>query len=58
VDERRELDRRLRFRDRLRADPALAGEYATLKCRLAARFAGNREEYTEAKRRFIDTNSD
>jgi GrpB-like predicted nucleotidyltransferase (UPF0157 family) len=58
VDEEHELNRRLRFRDRLRADPVLAREYAALKRRLASRFANDREAYTEAKRQFIDANSD
>jgi GrpB-like predicted nucleotidyltransferase (UPF0157 family) len=54
VDERAELDRRLRFRDRLRADPALAGEYAQLKRDLARRFRDDREAYTDAKRAFVE----
>jgi GrpB-like predicted nucleotidyltransferase (UPF0157 family) len=41
------------FRDRLRADPKLAREYAELKRSLAARFPGDREFYTEAKGEFI-----
>ncbi len=53
VDEREELERRLRFRDRLRADPALAGEYARLKRVLAERHRDDREAYTEAKSEFI-----
>ena len=53
VDERDELDRYLRFRDRLRADPAIAQEYATLKRTLAKRYANDREAYTEAKTPFI-----
>jgi len=40
VDDRAELERRLRFRDRLRAEPALADEYAALKRTLAARYPG------------------
>lgn len=43
----------LRFRDRLRADPALATEYAALKRRLAAELAEDRAAYTEAKGPFI-----
>jgi GrpB-like predicted nucleotidyltransferase (UPF0157 family) len=58
VDEQHELDRRLRFRDRLRADPTLAGEYATLKQGLARQYASDREAYSDAKRDFIDANSD
>jgi GrpB-like predicted nucleotidyltransferase (UPF0157 family)/RimJ/RimL family protein N-acetyltransferase len=53
VDEREELERRLRFRDRLRADPALAMEYAALKRTLAARHRHDREAYTNAKSGFI-----
>jgi GrpB-like predicted nucleotidyltransferase (UPF0157 family) len=45
--------RMLRFRDALRADPALAAEYAALKRELAARFPGDRPAYTEAKAGFI-----
>jgi GrpB-like predicted nucleotidyltransferase (UPF0157 family) len=54
VDDREELDRRLRFRDRLRADPALAAEYATLKRALAERYREDREAYTNAKAAFIE----
>lgn len=43
----------LAFRDALRADPALAGEYAALKRELAARFRDDREAYTAAKAEFI-----
>jgi GrpB-like predicted nucleotidyltransferase (UPF0157 family) len=53
VDEPRELERRLRFRDLLRADPALAGEYVALKRVLAERYREDREAYTEAKGEFI-----
>ncbi|MGH2854399.1 MAG: GrpB family protein [Solirubrobacteraceae bacterium] len=53
VDEREELDRRLRFRDRLRADRALAAEYATLKRALAERHQEDREAYTDAKATFV-----
>jgi GrpB-like predicted nucleotidyltransferase (UPF0157 family) len=53
VDEREELELRLRFRDRLRADPALAQEYATLKRSLAALHRDDREAYTEAKATFV-----
>ena len=53
VDEPGELERRLRFRDRLRADPVLAGEYATLKRMLAERYRDDREAYTEAKSEFV-----
>ena len=54
VDDPAELDRRLRFRDRLRADAALAAEYAALKRELAARFRNEREAYTQAKRAFVE----
>jgi GrpB-like predicted nucleotidyltransferase (UPF0157 family) len=53
VDEPSELERRLRFRDRLRADPILAGEYVTLKRALAERYSDDREAYTEAKSEFV-----
>ena len=43
----------LRFRDALRADPALAREYAELKLRLAAEHQHDREAYTAAKAPFI-----
>ncbi len=52
----------LAFRDRLRADARLAGQYVTLKRSLASRFAQDREAYTEAKsdfvRRALDGNPD
>ena len=53
VDEPEELERRLRFRDRLRADSALADEYAALKRALADRYREDREAYTAAKADFI-----
>jgi GrpB-like predicted nucleotidyltransferase (UPF0157 family) len=43
----------LAFRDRLRANPKVAGEYAALKRRLADRFSRDREAYTNAKADFI-----
>ena len=43
----------LAFRDRLRADPALARRYASLKRELAASLGGDRDAYTEAKSGFI-----
>lgn len=43
----------LAFRDRLRADAGLAAEYAALKRGLAARFADDREAYTDAKSDFV-----
>jgi GrpB-like predicted nucleotidyltransferase (UPF0157 family) len=57
VDEPEELERRLRFRDRLRADAALASEYARLKRTLATRHRDDREAYTEAKGEFIRASS-
>ena len=54
VDDRTELERRLRFRDRLRTDPALTAEYVTLKRALAARYPEDREAYTEAKAPFVE----
>jgi GrpB-like predicted nucleotidyltransferase (UPF0157 family) len=54
VDDRRELMRRLRFRDRLRAEPSLAAEYAMLKRDLAGRYRDDREAYTEAKAPFVE----
>jgi GrpB-like predicted nucleotidyltransferase (UPF0157 family) len=44
----------LAFRDRLRASPETAKEYAALKRDLAERFADDREAYTDAKTEFID----
>ena len=43
----------LAFRDHLRASPEKARDYAELKHRLAARFEGDREAYTDAKADFI-----
>ncbi len=45
---------RIAFRDRLRADTALAAEYAELKLRLARTHADDREAYTQAKTPFIE----
>lgn len=45
---------RLCFRDALRADPAMAGEYAALKQRLALEHRHDREAYTQAKSKFIE----
>ncbi len=50
--------RDLRFRDRLRADPALAEAYERLKMQLAARYPDNRAAYTAAKAEFIDPIAD
>jgi GrpB-like predicted nucleotidyltransferase (UPF0157 family) len=41
------------FRDRLRADPALAAEYDALKLRLAQAHPGDRARYTDEKGAFI-----
>lgn len=46
-------DEQLAFRDRLRAEPALAAEYATLKARAAAEHRADREAYTAAKATFV-----
>ncbi len=43
----------LTFRDRLRADPQLAANYAALKRDLAKHHRNDREEYTAAKATFI-----
>lgn len=43
----------LAFRNRLRSNTSLAGEYAALKHDLAERFANDRETYTDAKTDFI-----
>lgn len=48
---------RLRFRDALRADPALAARYAALKAALAAKHPRDREAYTEAKAAFVQAAS-
>jgi GrpB-like predicted nucleotidyltransferase (UPF0157 family) len=48
-----ELRAQLVFRDRLRADAALAGRYEMLKRELAERYRDNREAYTEGKTGFI-----
>jgi GrpB-like predicted nucleotidyltransferase (UPF0157 family) len=54
IDDPDELTRYLRFRDRLRADPALARQYETLKRELAERHRHDREAYTEAKSDFVN----
>jgi GrpB-like predicted nucleotidyltransferase (UPF0157 family) len=53
VDAPEELHLRLRFRDRLRVDPTLAGEYEALKRALAERHRKDREAYTDAKGAFV-----
>ncbi|MHB1109949.1 MAG: GrpB family protein [Devosia sp.] len=50
--------RNLRFRDRLRLDPALAAAYEHLKIKLAERFTGSRVDCTAAKKAFIDRIAD
>jgi len=45
--------RHIAFRDALRANPALAAEYAALKRRLAAEYGSDRIGYTDAKTDFI-----
>lgn len=45
---------RLCFRDALRSGPALAGEYATLKQRLAREHRNDREAYTRGKSAFVE----
>jgi GrpB-like predicted nucleotidyltransferase (UPF0157 family) len=54
VEERAELERHLRFRDRLRESAPLREEYAGLKRELSVRHADDREAYTEAKSEFVD----
>ena len=54
VDAREDLERCLRFRDRLRTDSKLAADYAALKRALAARFLEDRAGYTQAKTPFIE----
>ena len=49
----RDWTENLWFRDRLRADPALAAEYDALKLRLAQAHPGERARYTEAKSDFV-----
>jgi len=54
VDAGADLERCLRFRDRLRANPGLAADYVALKRALAARFQEDRKGYTNAKGQFIN----
>ncbi len=49
---------RLRFRDALRADAALAARYAALKAELAAKHPRDREAYTDAKAAFVQAASE
>jgi GrpB-like predicted nucleotidyltransferase (UPF0157 family) len=44
---------RLRFRDALRTNPALAARYAALKTELAAKHPNDREAYTDGKAAFV-----
>lgn len=53
VHESQAWHERLRFRDALRADPALAARYAELKARSAEQHANDREAYTDAKAGFV-----
>ncbi len=46
-------DRHVLFRDYLRANPEIAGQYARLKYELSGRFGEDREAYTDAKTDFI-----
>jgi len=46
-------DQQLRFRDSLRADPALRDEYSAIKLRLARIHADDRERYTDEKAAFV-----
>jgi GrpB-like predicted nucleotidyltransferase (UPF0157 family) len=48
------LERHLRFRDRLRADPELAREYGELKQELARRYRDDRVTYGELKSEFVE----
>ena len=43
----------IHFRDRLRSDPAIAGEYGELKIELARKHRTDRAAYTSAKTEFI-----
>jgi len=54
VDQAPDLEQCIRFRDLLRADGAMAEQYATLKRLLAAQFQGDRQSYTKAKTGFIE----
>jgi GrpB-like predicted nucleotidyltransferase (UPF0157 family) len=47
--------RRLAFRDYLRANPAEARRYESLKRDLAARYAADREQYTDAKTEYVES---
>lgn len=49
-----EIDEYRRFRDALRADPAFAREYESLKLELAARHGSDRMRYVEVKSDWVD----
>jgi GrpB-like predicted nucleotidyltransferase (UPF0157 family) len=49
-----EIDRMLRFRDRLRADPAERNRYAAVKRELAARRWHHVQDYADAKTAVVD----
>jgi GrpB-like predicted nucleotidyltransferase (UPF0157 family) len=53
VDVSEDMQRCLRFRDRLRSDRRLSVAYAALKRSLAARYGADRAGYTMAKTRFV-----
>ena len=46
-------DQQIRFRDALRANPALRDEYAAVKFRLASTYADDRERCTDEKAAFV-----
>ncbi len=46
-------DQQIRFRDALRASPALRDEYAAVKSQLAGTHADDRERYTDEKAAFV-----
>jgi GrpB-like predicted nucleotidyltransferase (UPF0157 family) len=46
-------DQQLRFRDALRASPALREQYAAVKSRLASTYPDDRERYTAEKAEFV-----
>jgi GrpB-like predicted nucleotidyltransferase (UPF0157 family) len=54
VDAGEEMQRCLRFRDKLRGDRQLSAAYVALKRSLAERFGDDRAAYTMAKTRFIE----
>ncbi len=49
-----EVRRHLAFRDALRADPSLAGQYAELKEKLRRLVGDDRERYSEGKSEFVE----